>query len=251
MSKEKKVIIVDDEYSAREVIKEMLDLLYPSTFVVLAEADNYEDAVRILNTSEPDLLFMDVSLRDNKSGFDVLNSLNNTKPVRPIFITAHEQHALKAFQYQTIGYLLKPIVMEEFRKVVNWALAENELVPLNQMQDMMKTIQDSSVKRKKVILADRSGWRVVYLDEIVYLQAQGSYCSIHLSSLQVISSSRNMKSIEEQIGENNELLKVHKSYTINKRHAISYDSPRNVLIMSNGEEVPVSMNSRELMQAIL
>lgn len=108
-----KVLIIDDERNAREEIKRLLHS-YPD-FEIVGEARNADEAKSQIESKRPDLLFLDVQM-PVKSGFDLLESLEKVPQV--IFITAFEQYAVKAFEFNALDYLLKPIREERFIKAM-------------------------------------------------------------------------------------------------------------------------------------
>lgn len=107
------VLIVDDERAARNEIKRLL-AGYPD-FEIAGEAANADDALKIINDQMPDLLFLDIQMPE-KSGFDLLESLDQVPPV--IFTTAYDQYAVKAFEVSALDYLVKPIRDERFEKAI-------------------------------------------------------------------------------------------------------------------------------------
>jgi two-component system, LytTR family, response regulator len=245
-----KVIIVDDELSVIENIKDFLLMLYPNQAEIVAEASNYNDAVNILQTNNADILFIDINLRDGKSGFDVLDSIRDNIYIQPIFVTAFDNFALKAFEYEAIDYLLKPISMSDLKKAVDKVLKRRRTSSIKAISSVIKELADNNESQKRIIISDRNGWQIIKIDDILYLEADGSYCILHLSNGNKITSSRNMKHIDTLMEHNADFFKVHKSYMVNKRHILSYIGARNVLVMSNDSTIPVTLTSKEIMEAL-
>ncbi|MES2419043.1 MAG: response regulator [Bacteroidota bacterium] len=108
-----KVLIVDDERSAREEIKRMLQQY--TQFEIIGEAANAEDARSLIEKMQPELLFLDIQMPE-ESGFELLESLDKVPGV--IFTTAFDQYALQAFEVNALDYLMKPIREERFAKAV-------------------------------------------------------------------------------------------------------------------------------------
>ncbi|MGN6509286.1 MAG: LytR/AlgR family response regulator transcription factor, partial [Chitinophaga sp.] len=100
----KKALIIDDERLARSELKKLL-ADHPE-IVVVGEAVNAKDGMEKIESLRPDLLFLDIQMPD-KTGFDLLAELERTPQV--IFTTAYDEYALKAFEYNALDYLLKPI----------------------------------------------------------------------------------------------------------------------------------------------
>lgn len=98
-------VLIDDEPLARVQLRGLLDK-EPDVQIV-GEAGRKDEALRIINETAPDLIFLDIELRGGNSGFDILGDLPS--PPRVIFVTAFDQHAVKAFEVDALDYLLKPV----------------------------------------------------------------------------------------------------------------------------------------------
>ena len=111
------VYVVDDEYKA---IKRLLTLMESIPgFEVIGQGSSYEEAVRDIVKLKPDLVFLDVEIRD-QSGFDVLQAVNRQKVFpKVVFVTGHIQYAIKEIRVNAMDYLLKPIDMDELRAVLD------------------------------------------------------------------------------------------------------------------------------------
>src|SRR5918993_3632744 len=112
----KKVLVVDDEYDARSLIREYLNP-FPE-FTIIGESENGIDAVKKINTLEPDLVFLDIRM-PGLSGFQVVQQLVHIPQI--IFTTAYDQYALQAFDNNAIDYLLKPYTADRFFSAITKA----------------------------------------------------------------------------------------------------------------------------------
>jgi two-component system LytT family response regulator len=110
----KSVVIIDDERLARQELKKLL-LDFPD-YVVVAEAANAAEGVRFINEFDPDLVFLDIQMPD-KTGFEMLEEVERMPPV--IFTTAYDEHALRAFEFNALDYLLKPIDSARFTDAIH------------------------------------------------------------------------------------------------------------------------------------
>jgi two-component system, LytTR family, response regulator len=109
-----KVLVVDDERSAREELKRSLSI-YPD-FEILGEARNAEEARQQIEKFNPELIFLDIQMPEG-SGFDLLESLGEVPQV--IFTTAFDQYAVRAFEVNALDYLMKPVREERFAKAID------------------------------------------------------------------------------------------------------------------------------------
>jgi len=108
-----KAIIVDDEPLAREVLREYLGA--DEEFEIVAECANGFEAVRAVTQHDPDVLFLDIQM-PKLDGFEVLELLDRSPAV--VFVTAHDEYALRAFEVNALDYLLKPFSEDRFRAVL-------------------------------------------------------------------------------------------------------------------------------------
>ncbi len=113
-----KVILIDDEDSAREVLRKML-LASDMDIQILAEVDGVEAAVQAFQSHSPDLIFLDIEM-PYQSGFDLFNKIN-LENTNVIFTTAYSQYAIKAIKFSALDYLLKPISPKELNEALQKA----------------------------------------------------------------------------------------------------------------------------------
>ena len=114
-----RTVIVDDEPLAREVVREFLAA--DEEFEVIAECANGFEAVKAVSEHDPDVIFLDIQM-PKLDGFEVLSLLDRSPLV--VFVTAHDEYALRAFEVHALDYLLKPFSEERFQKVLSRVKAQ-------------------------------------------------------------------------------------------------------------------------------
>jgi len=145
-----KVFVVEDEINAREVLIEMLNLINQG-IEIIGYADNVGDAVNQINTLKPQILFLDIHIK-NGNGFDVLNNLDDFTG-KVVFTTAHADYAIKAFQYSALDYVLKPISPLQLKHVVQKAKTElNKEFAYNTMIKKMSDKNLQIVSNPKIVI---------------------------------------------------------------------------------------------------
>jgi two-component system LytT family response regulator len=112
-------VIVDDEPAGREAVAALL--AGEPRIEVVAEATNGRDAVDIVRAAKPDLVFLDIQMPD-RDGFGVIDALGDDVPRGIVFVTAHDEHALRAFEVHALDYVLKPFGRPRFRAAVQRAI---------------------------------------------------------------------------------------------------------------------------------
>src|SRR5688572_25310998 len=133
-------LIVDDEQLARELLREYVE--NTPELSVIGEASKGKDAVEMIDTLKPDLIFLDVQM-PGMTGFDVLDEIVHEPYV--IFTTAYDQYAIKAFEKNAVDYLLKPLDGERFKLAVERALQRKKTEAGN-IEDLLSGMHSTPVR---------------------------------------------------------------------------------------------------------
>ena len=204
------IAIVDDEPPARDRLRAMvMDL---PGFTVIGDARNAEEAIALLDRTRPDVVLLDVQM-PVRNGFDVLESVAQL-PAAVIFVTAYDQHAVEAFDFGAIDYLVKPVRPERLARALERArraIEQPSQTPPAPVEASEKTNGDRHVER----LAIRTGRRVRFLqvEEIDSLQASGNYIHLHTSKgVQVIRDT--MSRMEARL-DPLRFIRIHRSTIVN------------------------------------
>ncbi|NNK87634.1 MAG: response regulator, partial [Flavobacteriaceae bacterium] len=229
----RKVIIVDDEEAGRKLIKEYLDD-YPE-LVLLAEANNGVDAVKIINEFKPDLVFLDIQM-PGMTGFDVITHLDELPQI--IFSTAYDKYALKAFEVHAVDYLLKPYTKERFQqaiKRVKFDVDTNKARPLAESM-----LMERSNAPDRILVQSQNKLVTIALDDVIRIEAYGDYSKL-ITVKRTYVSNYGISSLEEKL-DSKMFIRVHRSSIINlkkikelNKYSKSYD-----ITMNNGDVVRVS-----------
>lgn len=245
-----KAIIVDDELSARENLADMLALYCPEVNVIASFA-TAEAALSEILQVQLDLLFLDISLGTN-TGFDLIKQLPNDRSFDIIMVTAHENFALEAYQNSVTDYLLKPIAKTDLLRCIN--NFKKKLGSKNHHNDIIDVInQFKKQENKKLIVSSREGSDIIRVQDILYLEANGSYTKIVLLNGKELLSSKNLKTQLFELSDAQTIIRIHKSHAVNKNEITKIiKTPFTKIILSNNIELAVSDQYREeLYQAIL
>ena len=228
-----KVIVIDDEASGRKLIIEYL-AFYPE-LVLVGEANNGVDAVRLINEYKPDLIFLDVQM-PGMNGFEILPHLEEIP--RIIFSTAYDQFALKAFEVHALDYLLKPYTQTRFRQAVERIKVSaivNNLQPLAE-----KLIMEQAQYPERILVNANKKLITVSVGDIVWIEAYGDYSKLYTLH-HIFVSNFGISALSEKLNPAN-FIRVHRSSIINlnfvkevNRHPGSYD-----ILMQTDAKVTVS-----------
>ena len=175
-----RALIVDDEPLAR---KRLLTLLHKEPDIeVVGEADGGTSAVAGILSLEPDLVFLDIQM-PGMDGFAVLRAVAGKHLPLVIFVTAYDEHAIRAFEVQAVDYVLKPVVEKRFREAVRRAVdrlgAAGADAIRRQMAALLERLPASSPSDR---LAVRSGERTIFVrfDDVDWIDVEGDYARLHV-----------------------------------------------------------------------
>ncbi len=221
-----KIIIVDDEPLAREVIESYLSQM--ANFELIGVCKNAIEANQLLNENEIDLMFLDINM-PQITGIEFLESLKN--PPAIIFTTAHSEHAVKAYELDVVDYLMKPIPFDRFLK------ATNKFIELQ-----TPTLGDES-KDFFFVKADKKLIKI-HFEEILYIEGLKDYVIIKKQDKRIITL-QTMKSLEKKLP-SSVFKRIHRSYIVNI-HRIKAIVGNSVEIDEKGQtkHLPIGKNYKD------
>ncbi len=233
-------IIIEDEPNVLEVLKKMLQLLYPELNII-GEAGSVAVAIPMIKDLKPQLVFMDIQLEDG-TGFDILEQID-LEEVKVIFTTAYNEYAIKAFKFSAVDYLLKPINPEELNEAVKRAVSS-----INEKESYKELLaQINTNKTETIVLKTADKRYVIPINSIIHLEAEGAYTTFVTINEKLVIS-KNIKYYQELLDK--DFIRCHQSHLVHKAHIKSFDSDSNVQL-SNGDIIPVSRRNKGLIEAIL
>lgn len=238
-----KAIIVDDEQTSRNVLREYI-AKYCTDVKVLAEADSVQSAIAVIRQYEPDILFLDVEMPKG-NGFDLLEQLGEVK-FETVFVTAFDQYAIQALNYSAAYYLLKPVSIDELIVAVDKIRKQREKrMDAPHTRVILENINAIGAQQKKIVLPLLEGFEVVRIDEIVSCEAHDNFTDFHFASRPKMMICRTLKFYEELLQESG-FLRVHKSHLVNLEHVAKYTRGKGgILTMSDGSEISVSPQRKD------
>lgn len=237
-----KVLIVDDETRTRELIAKMIDS-FGYDITTIPEGSNVQTAIEAIENHHPDIVFLDIQMPDG-TGFDVIRSIED-KSFEVIFITAHEEFAIKAIKFSALDYLLKPVDTLELKSALDRALESvSERKESSQFEALQKNINPS--EKRRLVLKTQESVHVVELDDIIRCEADRNYTSFYLKDKRKILVSKTLKDYETLLASHN-FLRVQQSHLINISYVDRYDKKNGgAVVMKDGSEVPLSPAKRDI-----
>jgi two-component system LytT family response regulator len=244
-----KIIIVEDEKLAREIVKNYLKKY--NNIDLLGECSNGFDALKQINELKPDLIFLDIQM-PKLTGFEMLEVLENPPVI--IFTTAYDQYALKAFEVNATDYLLKPFSEERFDEALQKALKllGNKGEAVKKIENLSKTIDQKEEKLERVVVKNGQKISIVPVEDIKYIEAQDDYTMLYTDKGNFLKQ-KTMKYFEENLDEK-DFIRIHRSYfvkitQIKQIELFEKESYR--LILQDGNKLPVSKSGYQKLKEIL
>jgi len=239
-----KVIIIDDESAGRKLIREYIQG-YPE-YVVLAEANNGVDAVRLINEYKPDLVFLDIQM-PGLTGFEVLTYLEEIPQI--IFSTAYDEFALQAFEVHAVDYLLKPYTKERFERALDHSYKRNNIDAIRPLTESLLT-KDKEYP-EKILVKSRNKLITVATADIIRIEAYGDYSKL-ITSTDTYLSNFGIGELEQKLDPGT-FLRVHRSSIINYHCIQEVDKYPNSyeITMTNGDKVRVSRGYMKALKKLI
>lgn len=232
--------IVDDIKEARTLLRNELET-HHNTIDIIGEAASVVEASKELRKHTPDILFLDIMLGDG-TGFDILEILPEVKS-KIIFITASEDHAIKAFKFSAIDYLLKPFSSSDLFDAIE--KAKKQIIPeKEQLSILNEAVKNPSKKPTKLSLHTSEKIHVIDIKNIVRCQSDNNYTTFYLNDKSKILVSKTLKFYADILKETN-FLRVHQSHLINLSYIKEFiKSDGGYLILTDNSNIPVSVRKR-------
>lgn len=232
-----KALLIEDKEYIRKGLQNLLQLV-DTNVQVIGECESVKDAVVVANACKPDLVFLDINLTDG-SGFDFLEQTENLN-FKTIFITAYEEHALRALKKGAVDYILKPVDVEDLeealKKVAQLSFSE-------QKQQLQVAKQVWSNDDSKLILSLHDSFQVIDLNELMFCESDKGYTTFYCANNKKYIVSKTLKEFEERLIKTS-FMRPHQSYIVNLGFIDKYDKS-GVIYLKNGKKIPVSSRKRE------
>lgn len=238
-----RIIIIDDEKRVAESIARMFDQ-EGGGFSVIGIAHSVKTGVDLINKYKPDLVTLDINLPDG-SGFDVLKQVED-RDFNIIFITAFEDHALKAIKFSALDYILKPIDEFEFSEALQKAKTMHKAEKNRLMLDtFLSGFNNKPKDQKKIVLKTVDDIHLVNVEDIIRCESDGNYTTFHLKSKKRLVVSKNLKEFEDLLIDYS-FFRAHHSHLINLNYIDRYHKADGGLVyMTDKSEIPVSVRRKE------
>jgi len=242
-------IIVDDEPSNIQNLHTLLKKHCPQVNVI-GTAVNNAVAAELINQQQPDLVFLDIQLRDD-SGLNLLKLVHN-RSFEVIFVTAYDQYGIQAVKFAALDYLLKPVDIDELVTAVAKVETKLKEKQHNQQLDfLVNHLKKDDKQPAKIALQQQKEIRYVALTDIIRCEADNTYTFFYLNTGERILVSKGLKEYADMLPTDN-FLRIHQSHLVNISFVKSWlKEDGGVLLLTNSDKLPVSRPNREKVKSVL
>jgi two-component system, LytTR family, response regulator len=229
-------LIIEDEAPAQYILKELIKEFCPQLNVV-GVCGSVQKAIPYFSEFEIDLILLDIHL-GNENGFQLFDKKIPEKTM-VIFLTAHAEYALKAFEVEALDYLLKPIDIDALKKAVDRALIRKNLLLSQEL-----ITEANKTEAAYLTLSDSGKIHKIDLEEVYFLKAERVYTKLYLKDGSNILASRPLNYFEAQLQHHKQFLRVHRSYLINTDYLKTYIKKHQTIEMQDNTQIPVSRDKK-------
>lgn len=237
-----RIFIVDDEGPARRGLVEMVQASTLDVEVV-GQAASVEEAVEGIRTSDPDLLLLDIHLGKG-NGFDLLERLGEEPPM-VVFVTAHDQYALRAFRLAAVDYLLKPITSSMLQGTLQRALERTDRTQARTALGVLRNNR-SHPKEPRIAIATSDGLHLFDPRQLVRCESENNYTTLFDANGRKLVCARTLKDFDELL-EPYGFVRAHASHLVNLLAVKRYSArDGGFLELNDGTRIPVAQRKRQL-----
>ena len=235
-------IVVEDEFRVRNVFIRLL-AEYCREISVIGEADNIEDAYALIMEKKPQLVFLDIEM-PHGNGFELLAKFERV-PFEVIFVTSYSNYAIRAIKCSALDYLLKPVMVSDLTNLITRITDKITLVDqARQFQVLFKNLDQE--EPKTLVVHSKSKTDYIPMEEILYLEADGSYSLIYTLTNKYYVA-KTLKEYDELLcSATSSFVRIHKTYIVNILQVKQVSSGESkTVLLKNGAEIEISRRRKQ------
>lgn len=232
-----RTVLIDDEPDSIRLMQ--LTLAQFPEIVLVGSFTSSSKAAAELEALQPELVFLDIEM-PVMNGFELLEAVPGLNAA-VVFVTAYNEFAIKAFRFNALDYLVKPVAFEELNAVIQKA-GKKQALQADQLQLLRQQLKKGQIT--KIAVPGQTGVVFVDLRDILYVEASGNYACLVLPDNRKLLISKTLKDIQEVL-EEQQFLRIHRQYIINLNQVKHFNRNEGLLTMINNAVLPVSRNQKE------
>lgn len=243
-----RVVLIDDDSAVRENLKILLSIYAPDAQIV-GEANGVQAGLACIKANNPDLVLLDVEMQDG-TGFDLL-AIYGDLDFKLIFVTGHNEYAIKAFKYSALDYVLKPVDPDDLKVALEKAGQAFDDKEQNLKVTTLVQNKQSPSADQKVILKDAETVYLVAVNDIVRCESEANYTHFFLADGRRVMVSKTLKEYD-QLFAGQSFFRAHQSHLINLLHFDRYEKKEGGIVhMKDGSTLPVAVRKKDALMSAL
>jgi two-component system, LytTR family, response regulator len=244
-----RVIIIDDEEPARDLIRNYLD--GRDNIEIVAECADGFSGLKAIQELKPDIIFLDIQM-PKLTGFEMLELVEDPPVV--VFVTAYDHYAIKAFEMNASDYLLKPYTKARFEAALEKSvpkIAERETDKVR-IRQVLESAGDRTEHLQRIAVKSGQKIHVVAVDDITHIGAEGDYVMIYTKDVRYLKE-KTMKYMESHL-DPDQFVRIHRATIVNVNHISKvelYEKESYSVILKNNVSVKASSSGYKLLKQVL
>ncbi|MDY7395665.1 LytTR family DNA-binding domain-containing protein [Aureibaculum sp. 2210JD6-5] len=237
-----KALLIDDEQHCIDRLSQLLE----NQNEIISEYQSccsVAEAETILENKTVDVIFLDVQLQ-NETGFDLLKNLASKITFEIIFTTAHDNYAVKAFEYSALDYLLKPIANTDLERALNKLKTKQSLLDSAQKVETLLYNLNEENTNKIINLTNAEGVHRIKVNDIVRCNADDNYTHIYFNPDKKITIAKTLKHFENLL-QPYSFFRTHQSHLINLNYIKKFIPKKRIAVLTDNTEIVVSVRKKE------
>jgi two-component system, LytTR family, response regulator len=246
-------VIIDDDTNLRNGLRELLSFYAPD-IKIIGEAEDVASGVEVIDRLKPQVVFLDIQLHDG-TGFDVLEKIaqkNGKTTSHIVFITAHEEYAIKAFRFSALDFLLKPVDPDELENVIGKikkVLEKNDSYA--HIDLLLENIRKKVDNFKRIALTTADGIHLYEVSDIIRCEGEDNYTTFFIKNNIPVIISKTLKEYEDLLSEYG-FERIHQKHLINLAYLKSYVKKEGgFVVMADNAQLPISARKKERLQELI
>lgn len=248
-----RVLIADDESLARQRIRQLLSCDHGMD--IIAETADGLETLESIRTTNPDLVFLDIEMPE-LDGFGVLEAVGPDHMPATVFTTAYHQHAIQAFEFNALDYLLKPIDPERLSKALQkvWAWRQNHLARgyQTQLEHLLALVRSEEQFLSRILVKEEDHHVIVKVANIQWVEAEDNYVRLHVEGTSHLLRT-SMSSLLVKL-DPRQFRRIHRSSIVNLDFILEvhpWFSGEHVMVMRDGTRLTLSRTYRDQFKELL
>jgi two-component system LytT family response regulator len=226
-----KILLVEDDLQAIEHIEKLISNHF-SNYLIVGRARNIKEASKICNSARPDLLIMEIQLK-NESSFELFEYIDATQ-LNVIFTSHLPEFAFKAIKFDAVDYLLKPYGLEDLKKAIKRVEERVKIMQILQNNKDLLKLDRQTHGGNKILVYGNEKMNPICIDQIIKIKSQGAYSDIYLMGNKKITSSKHL-GMYERLLEDKHFVRIHDNCLVNANQVVSYKPGINAKVILKDE----------------